>query len=114
MGLGGQDGLLLHRLLRGLLLFSLGDRGGLLPPGDGRGGGGGFSLLLQQTFPGAGGPVLLLIAHPHLGGVAAKAQKSGLGPLDHLNGHVVPLQTELKQSGGYGVLLRTPGGLDPL
>ena len=39
--------------------------------------------------------------------------ETGLGPLDDFDGHVVPLQTQLEQGGGDGVLLRPSGGLDP-
>ena len=59
-------------------------------------------------------PVRDLIAHADLGGVPAEAQKTGFGPLQHLHRDVVPVQTQLEQGGGDGVLLRAAGGLDPL
>ena len=99
--------LLLHHRRRGgrrlgLLLF---DRGGLIKDAD-----------LELVLHGLGLAALFrhLIADAHLGGVAAKAQKTGLGPLDDFHGHIVPVQSQLKQGGGDRVLLRAAGGFDPL
>ena len=92
---------------------------GILPLGCGsrllllRCGGGG---LLNRLLRGRGGGLLLvrdLIAHPDLGGVSAKSQKAGFGPLDHFHRDVIPVHVQLKQGRSNGVLLRTTGGLNP-
>ena len=118
----GQNSLLFHRG-GGLFLFLLLDRSGrqhtLLP---------GLRLflhlsgllladrnLLQQVLHHRlGRAILHLIAHTDLGGVAAKTQKSGFCPLNHFNRHIVPVQAQLEQGGGDGILLRASGGLNPL
>ena len=84
---GGQDGLLRHRGGGGLLLrlglFLL--HNGLYCGDDGLLHRGGTLLRPGLVANGTGLAVHLVIAHPDLGRVAAKAQKTGLGPLNYLH-----------------------------
>ena len=54
-----------------------------------------------------GGRLLIpgAVGHPDLGGLGAQTQEAGLGPLQDLHGHVVPLQTQLAQGAVDGLVL---------
>ena len=92
---------------------------GVLRPG--RGLGVSFRLLRLFRGRGLGGGALLsggslrgffvrdLILHAHHRGRGAYAQKPALCTLDYLHGDVVPVQSQLAQGGGQGLVLGLAG-----
>ena len=78
---------------------------GLFRPGGGGGPGLGCGLRL-----GDGGLLVRgLVGELHLGGHGADAQKAGLAPLQDLHGHVVPVQAQIGQPLGDGLVLGLGG-----
>ena len=81
---------------------------GVLRPG--RGLGGSFRLLRLFRGRGLGGFFVRdLILHAHHRGRGAYAQKPALCTLDYLHGDVVPVQSQLAQGGGQGLVLGLAG-----
>ncbi len=89
-----------NRLLRPLRLFSLFLRGA------GHGG------LLHRRRLYRRWLLRRFIGDPHLGGACTDAQKSLLRPLQNFHGHIVPLQTQLGQGAGDGLVLGLAGDVN--
>ena len=131
-GLDGRGLLIVHLLAQGnrrLLLKGLRPGGGtlfflravLLLPGKTlltlrallflRGGGPGLGGLFPDGLRLGGGRRkdflfrLRAVVHANLCRAGAEAQEAGLGPLQHLHGHVVPVQVQLGQGLGNGLVL---------
>ena len=132
-GLDGRGLLIVHLLAQGnrrLLLKGLRPGGGtffflrafLLLPGETlpalgalpffRGGGPGLGGLFPDGLRLGGGRRgkdflfrLRAVVHADFRRAGAEAQEAGLGPLQHLHGHVVPVQVQLGQGLGNGLVL---------